>query len=170
MPGLIDLDNNYRIGQPEIRVIPDREKCRDAGVDVQYLSTLLHSSIEGALAGEYRQGAFDYDIRVRFDEDQRRTVDAVNQMTVMNARGELIPLGQLAKIVSTTGPAQLFRKDRQSLISITSDVTQRSAGDAAADMVAKHWDRCWSSTPTAGWPLPAISNTWLKASAGCSRH
>ena len=131
VPGAIDVDSNHRPGQPELRIIPDREKCRDADIDVRYLSNVVTASFDGMIVSEYRDGAYDYDIRVRNNKASRRTIDDVSELTVMNRQGKRIPLPQVANIVTTTGPSQLFRKDRQSVISITADVTGRTQGEVA---------------------------------------
>ncbi len=134
VPGAIDVDTNYRLGQPEIRIIPDREKCRDCGIDTRYLSQVVASSFEGILVSEYREGAFNYDIRVRSDVESRTNVGDVEKLTIINRNGDLIPLPQIAKINHTFGPAQLFRKNRQSLITISCNVSGRSSGQVVEDM------------------------------------
>ena len=138
-PGAIDVDTNYRAGQPEIHIVPDREKCRDAGVDVRYLSQVIAASFEGLTISEYREGAFNYDIRVRNDKRSRETIEDVSKLTVMNSQGSLIPLPQVSRIFTATGPSQLFRKDRQSLITVSCDVSGRSQAEVAAD-IQKHMD------------------------------
>ena len=131
VPGAVDVDTNYRSGQPEVRIIPDREKCQDADLDVRYLASVVNASFDGLIVSEYRDGAYDYDIRVRNAEESRGTVEDVRELTVMNRQGKLIPLPQVAQVVTTTGPSQLFRKDRQSMITVTADVSGRAQGDVA---------------------------------------
>ncbi|MBN1844414.1 MAG: efflux RND transporter permease subunit [Sedimentisphaerales bacterium] len=132
--GAVDVDTNYRQGQPEIRVVPDRDKCRDAGVSVDYLAQVVLASFEGMLVNEYRLGAYNYDIRVRNDERSRRQVEDVRQLTVVNPAGALIPLPQLATVHVDTGPSQLFRKDRLSLITVSAEVSGRSLSEIVEDI------------------------------------
>ena len=134
VPGAIDVDTNYRLGQPEIRVIPDREKCRDIGIDSEFLAQVIRGAFDGLVVGEYRDGAYNYDIRVRNDEGSRRTVDDIGKLTVMNHEGRLVPLPQVARIVSTTGPSELFRKDRLSLVTVSCDSSGRSQGEVASNI------------------------------------
>ncbi len=133
--GTVDVDTNYRSGQPEIRVIPDRDRCRDVGVDIRYVAQVVASAFDGMMVGQYREGAYEYDIRVRYDKASRQSVSDVSSLTVMNMQGRLIPLPQIAEIQETTGPAQLFRKNRQSQITVSADVTGRSPGEVHADIV-----------------------------------
>ena len=134
VPGTVDVDTNYRLGQPEIRIIPDRQKCLDCGIDSQQLARVVAASFEGLISSQYRETPFDYDIRVRLDADSRRLVSDVAGLTVMNRAGELIPLPQIAEIIETTGPAQIFRKNRQSLIKVSCDVGERSSGQVVSDI------------------------------------
>ena len=112
VPGTIDIDTNYRLGQPEIHIVPDREKCRDNLVDTRFLTQVVAATFEGLIVSEYRDGAFNYDIRVKSDEESRKTLGDIEEVTVVNRNGSLIPLPELAAIRYTTGPAQLFRKNR----------------------------------------------------------
>lgn len=134
VPGAVDVDTNYRLGQPEIRVIPDREKCRDVGIDTRFLARSVRAAFDGLIASEYREGAYNYDIRVRNDESSRRTVADIEKLTIMNPAGRLIPLPELARIVTTTGPAQLFRKNRLSLVTVSCAASGRSQGEVAASI------------------------------------
>jgi len=137
VPGTIDIDTNYRLGQPEIHIVPDREKCRDNLVDTRFLTQVVAATFEGLIVSEYRDGAFNYDIRVKSDEQSRKTLGDIEEVTVVNRNGSLIPLPELAAIRYTTGPAQLFRKNRQSMITISCDASGRSSGQVVAD-IEKH--------------------------------
>ena len=134
VPGVVDIDSNYRLGQPEIHIVPDREKCRDNNVDTRFVSRVVAASFEGLIVSEYREGAFNYDIRVKSDEKSRAQLDDLRELTVMNGQGVLIPLPQLAQISVTTGPAQVFRKNRQNLVTVSCDVSGRSSGEVVADI------------------------------------
>ncbi|MFC1783314.1 efflux RND transporter permease subunit [Planctomycetota bacterium] len=132
--GAIDVDSNYRLGQPEIRIVPDREKCRANNVDTQYLSGVILTTFEGLILSEYREGIFNYDIRVKSNLDSRKDLKDLEALTVINRSGSLIPLPELAEIQFTTGAAQLFRKNRQNLITVSCDVSGRSMGEVKNDV------------------------------------
>ncbi len=138
--GAVDVDTNYRPGQPEVRIIPDRDKCRDAGVNVEFLSQVVLASFEGIVVNEYREGVFNYDIRVRNDKQTRRNIKDVYDLTVINSQRQLIPLPQLARIEEKTGPSQLNRKDRQSLITVTADVKSGHNLGEVVDDIRKHME------------------------------
>jgi len=132
VPGAIDIDTNYRLGQPEIHIVPDREKCRDNLVDTRFLTQVVAATFEGLIISEYREGAFNYDIRVKADELSRKTLGDIEEVTVMNQQGKLIPLPEVAAIKQTTGPSQLFRKNRQSMITVSCDASGRSSGQVVS--------------------------------------
>ncbi|MCP4710405.1 MAG: efflux RND transporter permease subunit [Planctomycetes bacterium] len=134
VPGTLDVDTNFRIGQPEIRIIPDKDKCRDAMVDTRYLSSVVAATFEGLIMSEYTEGAFNYDIRVKSDEQSRRDRNDVENLTIINQMGQAIPLAELATIEDDLGPAQLFRKNRQSMIKVSCDVSETSPGEVVRDI------------------------------------
>lgn len=55
----------------------------------------------------------------------------------MNQHGKLIPLPEVAAIKQTTGPSQLFRKNRQSMITVSCDASGRSSGQVVS-AIRKH--------------------------------
>ncbi len=133
LEGTVDIDSSFRIGQPEVRVIPDRERCKDCGITTSQLSQILAAHFEGLIASEYREGAYDYDIRVRSNESARENLMDVPNLTIMTPAGRK-PLPELAKIEHKVGPAQLYRRDRQSQITVSCDATGRTPGDIVMDI------------------------------------
>ncbi len=134
VPGAVDIDTNFRQGQPEIRIIPDREKCRDAQVDTRFLSQVVAATFEGLLISEYREGAYNYDIRVKADENSRRQLTDIADLSIMNSLGKRLPLPEIAAIEYTTGPSQLFRKDRLNQITVSCDNSSRSPAEIVRDI------------------------------------
>ncbi|MBI9019235.1 MAG: efflux RND transporter permease subunit [Phycisphaerae bacterium] len=132
--GTVDVDTNYRPGQPEVKIIPDREKCRDYGINTMELSQLITASYEGLTVNEYREGAYDYDIRVRGDEDSRKTLNDIEALSIVTPDKIKVPLPAICEIIYSEGPSQLFRKDRQSSVNISCNASGRSAGQVATDM------------------------------------
>lgn len=46
-PGFVDLDTSLDLGQPELRIIPDREKAAQLGVDAAAISQVIQVLVGG---------------------------------------------------------------------------------------------------------------------------
>src|SRR5262249_25890056 len=61
--GFVDIDKSLKLGLPEVRVIPDREKAAELGVDGATLSQVVQLLIGGLDIGTFKEGGHRFDIR-----------------------------------------------------------------------------------------------------------
>jgi multidrug efflux pump len=141
IPGLVDLDDDYNAGKPEVQVIVDREKAALLEISTAQIGSTVRSAINGIEAAKYRVGEDEYKITVRLPEDQRRSVEDIEglHITFMNRRGNLmsVPLSSVAQVVRSTGVTDIRRKDYKRVITITGDAQGRLANDVLADVKTK---------------------------------
>jgi CzcA family heavy metal efflux pump len=140
IPNLFDLKDDYNTGKPEIEVVVDREKAGLLWTNTGQIASTVRAAINGAEASKYRVGEDEYKIRVRLREDQRSSVDDLENIhvTFMNRRGTLmsIPLTAVADVRMTSGVTDIRRKDLKRVITITGSVEGRLASDVLNDVRA----------------------------------
>ncbi|MGH7442320.1 MAG: efflux RND transporter permease subunit, partial [bacterium] len=124
VPGLPDLDTNYRPGKPEFQIRLDPLQAGRLGVGTVSAGQELRNLVDGTVAGKYRVGGWEYDIRVRLQEDQRNLEKAFKQTWVPNVNGNLVRLSSVATGVLTSGPSSITRRDRERSIVIDADLGQ----------------------------------------------
>ncbi|MGH7739640.1 MAG: efflux RND transporter permease subunit, partial [bacterium] len=114
-PKLVDVDDNFLDGQPEIQVIPNRAKCAAMGVNMTDLGNVISAAIGGyQFQGiYYHEDGHQNDICIRLKKDQRLTPDAIKHIYVRNNRGEVLPISDVARLVVTTSIQQITRDQRQ---------------------------------------------------------
>lgn len=136
--GLVDLDDDFNAGKPEIQVIVDREKAALLEMSTAQIGSTVRTAINGTEAAKFRVGEDDYKITVRLREDQRQTPEDIQHLniTFMNRRGKLlsVPLTSVAQVVRSTGVSDIRRKDYKRVITITGDAQGRLANDVLADV------------------------------------
>lgn len=141
LPGLYDLKDDYNLGKPEIEVVVDREKAGMLWTNTGQIASTVRAAINGAEASKYRVGEDEYKIRVRLQEDQRGSIDDLEniRITFMNRRGTLmsIPLIAVADIRKTSGVTDIRRKDMKRVITVTGNVEGRLASDVLNDVRVK---------------------------------
>ncbi|MBX7138621.1 MAG: efflux RND transporter permease subunit [Oligoflexia bacterium] len=131
---VVDVDTDYRLGQPEARVIPDRDAALKRGVPIEAIGDTVSAAIGGVRQGKFTQGGRRYDVRLRLEAGERLLPEDIMKLQVRNIYGELVPINEVAK-VQTVGTLQtITRRNRERSISIYANVAQ---GKSQADALQK---------------------------------
>lgn len=134
---MTDIDSSDQAGMPEVRVIPDRVRARQYGVDISEISQVVNVMMSGAIAGRYSDGGRRYDVRVGLPAESRISTEAIRKLKVRNNQGELIPLDQVVKILETQGLQAISREDRIRSITIRANVAPQSSQAEAMAVIEK---------------------------------
>lgn len=119
IPGLVDLSVNYKPGKPEFQIIMDPIKMEKLGVQSTTAGLELRGMVEGIIPAKFREAGFEYDIRVRLQEDQRDLSKEFNNIYVPNVNKQLVKLKNISDPINTSGPAKIFRRNRARYVMIT---------------------------------------------------
>ncbi len=115
---MVDVDTSYDAGQPEIRIIPDRNAAQLRGVSVTAIGNAINALMGGARVGKFTDQGRRYDIRLRLLESERRAARDIKELYVRNNRGELVVLADVVKIVSSSSLLSITRINRERAISV----------------------------------------------------
>src|SRR5690606_25398259 len=105
---------------PEITIDIDRDKMSALGLNLQTVGGTLQTSFNGNTDGKFRQGEYEYDINIRFDNMNRQKIEDVKNVTFVNNMGQLIRLEQFASVEEKSGPSQLQRRDKSAAVKVQS--------------------------------------------------
>jgi multidrug efflux pump len=126
-----DLDSDYRIGMPELRVLPDRARASDVGVSIDEVATTLNALVGGVRVGKYSSGGRRIDVRLKLLAAQRQRPEDIARLKVRTRDGELVPLSALVAYDEQPALQAITRKDRERAISIFANVAPGHAQDEA---------------------------------------
>lgn len=132
--GTQEVKLSVESGSPEVVVTTDRRKMAELGLDLQSVGATMQFAFSGHSDAKFRQGENEYDINIRFDEYDRRSVDNIKALTFINRSGETIRLGQFADVKESSGPSRLERYNRITSVSVNSQLLGRSSGDVAEEI------------------------------------
>ncbi|WP_435135168.1 efflux RND transporter permease subunit [Formosa sp. A9] len=123
--GIDELKIDVNKDKPAMQVVVDREKAGELGVSASQVGQQLRNSIFGSKAGVYKEGGDDYDIYVRFNEDNRYNTSAIfNQSITFRdmASGQIkeIPVSAVAKQNNTSGFNAIKHKDTRRVVTVYS--------------------------------------------------
>ncbi len=105
--------------RPEYNVKLDRTKLAYYGLNSQTISTAVQYRINGMTASLYREDGEEYNIKVRYDEQYRTSIDDIENIIVYNSRGQAIRISDVGEVVEEFVPPTIEREDRQRLVTVT---------------------------------------------------
>lgn len=126
-------------GNPEINVSVDRDKMASLGLDIQTVGATMQTAFSGNTDGKYRSGDYEYDINVRLKSADRKDIEDVRNLKVVNDKGEQIKLSQFATIEESSGPSFLERRDKTPSVTIEAQTIGVPTGT-----VADKWEKKFS--------------------------
>ena len=133
IPGTMQQELSVERGTPEINVSVDRDKMSALGLTLDNVGFTMQMTYQGNNSLKYTENNYEYDINIRADKAYREQVDDVSNLSFINSRGEAIRLSQFADISLGTGPSRLERFNRNSSVTIRSQVLGASAGEVSQE-------------------------------------
>ncbi|MBQ0029766.1 MAG: efflux RND transporter permease subunit [Paludibacteraceae bacterium] len=108
--------------QPEYHVEFDREKLALNGLNLSTAASALRTRINGQIASYFREDGDEYNIRVMYAPEYRRTLEDIENITIYNAMGKGIRVKDLGKVVEGQNPPTIERKDRERINTVSAIV------------------------------------------------
>ena len=102
-----------------VNVEVNRTEAARYGLSVADVQTAVSSGIGGQNIAENIEGRERYPINVRYSQDFRDSLDRMRNVLIATPSGAQIPLGQVAQVSFSHGPAMIRDEDGQ----LTGDVT-----------------------------------------------
>ena len=134
LPGLADVKSSLQTGNPELRIIYERQRLAEYGLYPRAVAELVRHKVQGKVATDFRQDEQLIDILVRLRPDDRLGLEELRRL-VINPNGEIpIPLEAVARIQVDEGPSEIRRIDQQRAALITANIRDIDLGTASAQI------------------------------------
>ena len=98
-------------GLPQIVVRYQREKLAQFGLTIDDVNKVISTGFSGRAAGQVFENEKRFDLVVRLERTKRNNIDDIKNLFITSARGDQVPLSQLADINLEIGPNQIQRDD-----------------------------------------------------------
>src|SRR5512136_1474242 len=132
--GVRDLTHTLVAGKPEVQIHIDRERAYRLGLSVYQVANTVQTATLGKVATRYREGTDEIDVRLRFKEQYRDSMDEIRSIPLRTAMGQTVYLEQLANITNGTGPQKIDRENQARRVSITANIAGRDLGGVVRDI------------------------------------
>jgi HAE1 family hydrophobic/amphiphilic exporter-1 len=151
MGGANNVQLSAERGNPELKIVTDREKMTRYGLNTAMVGSTLRNAFSGNDKNTLTEKGTEYTVRVWLDHIDRRHPDDVRGITVLNAAGLPVRLDQFATVYQDYSPGMLERKDRLAAVTLTADALGTGSGTVAGKVKTYVKDN----------PLPAgINLSW----------
>ena len=134
-PGLINVDTDLKLNQPQIEVRVNRDKILDSGLQVEAVGRTLETMLGGRTVTRFERDGEQYDVIVQLAPSNRATPQALSSIYVRGTDGAMIQLSNLVDVRETVAARELNRFNQMRAATITASLAPSvTTGDALAFM------------------------------------
>src|SRR5207247_754109 len=108
-PGLVGLFNGFRARTPQLYADIDRTKVRTMGVALTDVFDALQAYLGSFYVNDFNRFGRTWQVNVQADARFRVDAEALKQMKVRNADGDMVPLGSVIDVRDSAGPVTITR-------------------------------------------------------------
>ncbi|MFO8111995.1 MAG: efflux RND transporter permease subunit [Desulfosalsimonadaceae bacterium] len=137
IPHVKDVRDDHMDALPSVRVDIDRQKAALFGLTTSAIGFALKTAYNGLNVSTYREEGDDYDITVKFTEDDRRVADVLRKIMIPTPAGQLVPLTTLADIRYAGTIGDINRINHQRVVTVKADVDETKIPGAVAKRQAE---------------------------------
>ncbi|WP_276165673.1 CusA/CzcA family heavy metal efflux RND transporter [Zobellia alginiliquefaciens] len=137
IPGVADMKVEATDGLPQITIHYNRSKLAQYGIGVNQLNSLVQAAFAGGKAGVIFEGEKRFDLVVRLKEENRNSIEDVQNLFVNLEDGSQIPLRELATVSYEPGPMQISRDNTNRRTYVGINIRDRDVKSVVLDIQAK---------------------------------
>ena len=132
--GTSNLADDLRPGKPELRARL-KDGAATLGVDARQIADQLRAAFFGSTVSEIQRGSEAYEIDVRIDPASMDSLSDIDNFTISQPDGALIPLTTVADVEAGRGYSRINRVNGQRTVTVQGDVdvTVANANEILAD-------------------------------------
>ena len=135
IPGADNVQLSVVEGNPEYKVIPDKDKMQRLGLTTAYVGMNLRTAFTGNDDASLTESGTEYPVRIWLDEFDRKNFEDVTHLTIVNPMNTPIEVSQFATVLQDNSPSLSERLDRQPSVTLTAESFGRPSGTLAGEVI-----------------------------------
>ena len=135
--GVEDINVEKVTGLEQVQVTYDRDRLAQYGLTVEDVNRVLRTAFAGSQAGVVYDEEKRFGLVVRLDEDYRKNLEDVKDLSVVLPNGGQIPINMVADVSIRSGPAQVSRENTKRRITVGFNVRNRDVQSVIAEVSQK---------------------------------
>ncbi len=134
--GVVDLDYDRLVGQPQLQIVVDRAATARYGINVQDVQDAIEAATKGRNVTTIYEGERRFDLVVKLSQEGD-AVTRLRNLSVSAPGGERIPVSQIAELTKTEGLAQILREGNVRRVGVKWGIHDRDMGGLVAEAMEK---------------------------------
>jgi hydrophobe/amphiphile efflux-1 (HAE1) family protein len=134
--GTYDIRISGTARKYDVQIIPDKDKMARFGVNATDLGTAVRIAMVGYDEFKIEEKTESVPIRITLNPAAKQDINTLTQLEVYSSSGQLVELGQVARIEPLSTPAMLERTNKNGSVTIFCGVAGRPVGDVGEDIKA----------------------------------
>ncbi len=119
--GLFDIKDNFKPGKLE-RQIKIRDGAKSLGISMAEIGKQIRQAFYGEEALTIQRGQDDLKVRVRYTENERRSLAGIEDMRIRTVDGREIPIEEVADLSFGRSYSTIKRIDKKRVITVSADL------------------------------------------------
>lgn len=132
--GLVDISVEQQVEIPQIQIKAKRDLLNHYGITIGEFNEFVDVSFAGEKISEVYEGNKTYDMIVRFDNNNRGSIENIRNAMIDTDDGQKVPLSDVAEIISTAGPNTINRENVQRKTVVSVNVSGRDQKSAVEEI------------------------------------
>ena len=132
--GIADLNVEQQIERPELKIVPRRDMLRKYGITLPEFAEFVSVCMAGETVSQVYESGKSFNLVVRVDEDDRKTMERIEDMMIDTADGQRIPLAEVADVVSAKGPNTINRENVKRKLVVSANTSGRDLRSVVNDI------------------------------------
>ena len=132
--GLRDVTISRKDYRIEYQIDFDREKLAINGLNMGTAASYVRNRINGLVSSKFREEGEEYDIRVRYDEKYRQSIEDIEDIMIYNPAGVGVRVRDVGTVVESTSLPEIDRKNRQRIVTVEGSIYNRALSDIVSDV------------------------------------
>ncbi|MCU0599402.1 MAG: CusA/CzcA family heavy metal efflux RND transporter [Desulfobacterales bacterium] len=133
MAGAEDVKVEQVSGMEQIEITYNRREMARFGINVEDINEVVETALAGYEATRVVEGQMRIAAVVKFPEDFRNNLSAIEGIMIPGAGGERVPLKRIADIATVEGPAQITREMGMRRVAAEVNIRDRDLGGFVAE-------------------------------------
>lgn len=132
--GLVDVTVEQQVEIPQIQIRANRGMLAAYGITVARFNEFVDHAFSGERLSDIYEGQMRFDLVLRLNPDYTETIDGIRSAPIDTGDGRMVPLEQVADVVSVAGPSAISRENVQRKIVVSANVSERDLRSVVGDI------------------------------------
>lgn len=132
--GVVDLQIEPQTEISQLRLEVDRERASLHGLTPHDIATTFETASKGTVVSRIYDEERQFGLVVWFDERARANPDVIQETMLLTPDGRSVALGQVARVLDTSGPNALLRENARRRVVVFCNVQGRDLGSVVNEI------------------------------------